>query len=63
MSGRLVRALPPPCPCSACSALGEAIDLDARVRLLVETMAAKVDRSHGLLTNPPLHRRPKEARP
>jgi hypothetical protein len=52
------RALPPPCPCSACSALAEAIDLDTRARRLVRDIAIKVDRSHGLLTNPPHRRRP-----
>jgi hypothetical protein len=52
------RALPPPCPCSACSALVEAIALDARARRLVRDIAIKVDRSHGLNANPPLRRRP-----
>jgi hypothetical protein len=56
--------LPPPCPCSGCSALAEAIDLDTRARLLVRTIAIKVDRSHGLLSDPPRRRRPhQEARP
>jgi len=51
-------AWPEPCPCSACSALVEAIALDARARRLVRDIATKVDRSHGLNSNPPHRRRP-----